>query len=171
MRADVLRKVASDLNSLVEEGTLGGWALCGALALAVWGAPRATLDIDALADLGEGRRAADAAQALTLKGWSLVEHARHFDDPVPEILRMICGGVGVDLLIAHRTWESAMLREAFTVPWQGVGVPSVRVEALAAMKLRAGGPQDLVDAARLETLPGFDRDRFVSWKKKLRIRG
>jgi hypothetical protein len=43
-------------------------------------------------------------------------------------------------------------------------------EALAAMKLRAGGPQDLVDAARLETLPGFDQARFTAWKKRLRVR-
>lgn len=54
-RADVLRTVASDLNSLVDAGTFAGWALCGGLALAVWGAPRATLDIDVLADLAEGR--------------------------------------------------------------------------------------------------------------------
>lgn len=64
-----------------------------------------------------------------------------------------------------------MLEEAATVPWQGVGIPSVRVEALAAMKLRAGGPQDLVDAGRLEGLPEFDSERFAAWKKKLRVRG
>jgi len=57
------------------------------------------------------------------------------------------------------------------MPWQGLDVPSVRVEALAAMKLRAGGPQALVDAWRLEGLPGFDRERFASWKKRLRLRG
>lgn len=94
-RADVLRIAASDLNTLVATGTLGRWALCGGLALAVWGAPRATLDIDVLAD------------------------------PAKE---------------------------------------------LAAMKLRAGGPQDLVDADRLEALPGFDRERYAAWKKRLRVR-
>lgn len=54
-RAEVLRAVASDLNGLVEEGVLGRWALCGALALAVWGAPRAILGIDVLADPAAGR--------------------------------------------------------------------------------------------------------------------
>jgi hypothetical protein len=170
-RADVLRTVATDLNALVEAGTLGSWALCGGLALAVWGAPRATLDIDVLADPAAGRAASEAAQALVRKGWTLVEHARHPGDPVPELLRMSCGGVGVDILVAHRTWEAAMLEEASIVPWQGVAIPSVRVEALAAMKLRAGGPQDLVDAGRLEGLPNFDRERFAAWKKKLRVRG
>ena len=170
-RAGVLQRVATDLNALVEAGTLGSWALCGALALAVWGAPRATLDIDVLADPAAGRTAAEAATALALKGWTLVEHARHPGDPVPELLRLTCGGVGVDILIAHRNWEAAMLEEAAIVPWQGVGIPSVRVEALAAMKLRAGGPQDLVDAGRLEGLPGFDRERFAAWKKRLRVRG
>jgi len=169
-RAVVLRTVAADLNALVEDGTLGNWALCGALALAVWGAPRATLDIDVLADPAKGRPAAEVAQALVIKGWTLVEHARYPDDPVPELLRLTCGGVGVDILIAHRRWEAAMLAEASVVPWQGVGIPSVRVEALAAMKLRAGGPQDLVDAGRLERLPGFDPGRFAAWKKQLRIR-
>ena len=163
-RAGVLQRVATDLNALVEAGTLGSWALCGALALAVWGAPRATLDIDVLADPAEGRTAAEAAKALVLKGWTLVEHARHPGDPVPELLRLTCGGVGVDILIAHRNWEAAMLEEASIVPWQGVGIPSVRVEALAAMKLRAGGPQDLVDAGRLERLPDFDVERFDAWR-------
>ena len=114
--------------------------------------------------------AGDAAQVLVRKGWTLVEHARNPDDPVPELLRMSCGGVGVDILVAHRNWEVAMLEEAAIVSWQGIGIPSVRVEALAAMKLRAGGPQDLVDAGRLEGLPGFDHERFVAWKKSLRIR-
>lgn len=169
-RADALRTVASDLGALVEAGTLERWALCGGLALAVWGAPRATLDIDVLADIAAGRTSSDAARALVLKGWTLVEHARHPGDPVPELLRMTCGGVGVDILIAHRNWEVAMLEEASIVPWQAMQVPSVRAEALAAMKLRAGGPQDLVDAARLEALPGFNNERFASWKRKLRVR-
>jgi hypothetical protein len=170
-RAGVLRTVAADLNALVETGALGGWALCGGLALAVWGAPRATLDIDVLVNLAAGRPSADVAAALVSKGWVLVQHARHPGDPVPELLRMTCGGVGVDILIAHRSWEVAMLEEALIVAWQGVGIPSVRVEALAAMKIRAGGPQDLVDAGRLQALPGFDRERYTAWKKRLRVRG
>ena len=170
-RADVLRTVASDLDALVTERTLRRWALCGGLALAVWGAPRATLDIDVLADPAKGRPTGEAAKALVRKGWTLVEHARHPGDPVPELLRLTCGGVGVDILIAHRNWEAAMLEEASIVPWQGVGIPSVRVEALAAMKLRAGGPQDLVDAGRLERLPDFDVERFDAWKKRLRVKG
>jgi hypothetical protein len=76
-RADALRAVALDLDGLVGAGELAGWALCGGLALAVWGAPRATLDIDVLADVAEGRSASAAAEALVRKGWTLVEHARH----------------------------------------------------------------------------------------------
>lgn len=97
----------------------------------------------------------------------IVEHPQAWTEP----LRMTCSGVGVDILIAHRNWEVAMLEEAAIVPWQTVGIPSVRVEALAAMKVRAGGPQDLVDAGRLEALPGFDPERFAAWKKRLRVRG
>jgi hypothetical protein len=170
-RAYILRTVASDLNDLVEAGALVRWALCGGLALAVWGAPRATLDIDVLADPAAGRSIAETVKTLVGKGWTLVEHARHPGDPVPELLRLTCGGVGVDILVAHRNWEAAMLEEASVVLWQGVGIPSVRVEALAAMKLRAGGPQDLVDASRLAGLPGFDRARFTAWKKRLRVQG
>lgn len=169
-RDEVLRAVASDLNALLADGSLCGWALCGGFALAVWGAPRATLDIDVIADLAKGRPASEIAQALVQRGWAIVEHARHRGDPVPELLRMSVSGVGVDLLVAHRAWESAMIEEAMIVPWQGTGIPSVRMEALAAMKLRAGGPQDLVDAGRLEAIAGFDRQRFADWKSRLRIR-
>lgn len=169
-RAEVLRTVAADLNALVAEGMLERWALCGGLALAVWGAPRATLDIDALAQLAGGHAAGGAAQALVRRGWTLVEHARHPGDPVPELLRMTCGGVGVDVLIAHRAWEAAILEEAAVVPWQGIAVPSIRAEALAAMKARAGGPQDLLDAERLAALPAFDADRYESWRRRLRVR-
>lgn len=169
-RAEVLRTVAVDLNALVASDELGGWALCGGLALAVWGAPRATLDIDILAEPARGRAAAGVAKALVLKGWTLVEHARHPGDPVPELLRMRSGGVGVDILVALRAWEAAMIAKAALVQWQGIGLPSVQAEALAAMKLRAGGPQDIVDAGRLEALPGFDRAAFEAWKRKLRVR-
>lgn len=169
-RAEVLRTVATDLNALAASGELGGWALCGGLALAVWGAPRATLDIDVLAEPARGRSAAGVAKTLALKGWTLVEHARHPGDPVPEPLRMRCGGVGVDVLVAHRVWETAMIAKAALVQWQGVGLPSVPAEALAAMKLRAGGPQDIVDAGRLEALPDFDPAAFTAWKRKLHVR-
>jgi hypothetical protein len=83
---------------------------------------------------------------------------------------MSFGGVGVDILVAHRAWEVAMIAEAAVVPWQGLSLPSLRVEALSAMKLRAGGPQGLVDAARLEALPGLDAAAFERWKTKLRVR-
>ena len=168
-RADVLRTVAGDLDALVAAGPVSRWALVGGFALAVCGAPRSTLDIDALVEVPSGK-AAEAAAALVRRGWQLVEHARHPDDPVPELLRLTCGGVPVDLIVVHRAWEAAMLDDAEPVEWQGVTVQCLRAEALAAMKLDAGGPQDLVDSERLTALPAFDRERYEMWLRKLGVR-
>lgn len=169
-RKNVLHRVVRDLRSLVDDGGVERFALCGGLALAVWGTPRATRDIDFMVSLPAGRTGSGLVRDLERLSWVIASHERHDDDPVPELIRAEVAGVTIDLLIATRTWEDAVLEDAETLGWQGVDLPSVRAEALAAMKLRAGGPQDLVDAEKLQALPTFDAAAFQAWKKRLRIR-
>ena len=169
-RKSALHRAVRDLRSLVDGGMIERFALCGGLALAVWGTPRATRDIDFMVSLPAGKRGSALVRDLERLGWRIASHERHDDDPVPELIRAEIAGVTVDLLIANRAWEDAVIEDAETLAWQGVDLPSVRAEALAAMKLRAGGPQDLVDAEKLEALPSFDAAAFQAWKKKLRIK-
>ncbi len=57
---DLYQELSAFLRALEQEGT--PYALCGGLAMAVWGKPRATLDIDVLIPEDAFARAREAAR-------------------------------------------------------------------------------------------------------------
>ena len=124
-------------------------ALIGALAVAAWGAPRATEDIDLLADAAPSTRL-DAA--LGEAGFAPEWRRGDPDDPVPLLLRLggPAGGPDVDVLCVTRAWEREVLGRAVRVRIPGgPEVPVVTAEDLIVLKLLAGGPGDLADVAEL----------------------
>jgi predicted nucleotidyltransferase len=124
-------------------------ALIGALAVAAWGAPRATEDIDLLADAAPSARL-DAA--LGEAGFVPEWRRGDADDPVPLLLRLAgaAGGPDVDVLCVTRAWEREVLGRAVRVRIPGgAAVPVVTAEDLIVLKLLAGGPGDLADVAEL----------------------
>ncbi|MCG5052851.1 MAG: nucleotidyl transferase AbiEii/AbiGii toxin family protein [Myxococcales bacterium] len=125
------------------------YALCGGIALAVHGVPRATQDIDilvpedALDDLRQSARAAGYAfetEPLDFpSGVTIVRFTKVLADGQPLML---------DALIAkgplHKVWKQRQ-----TLSFDGGTVTVVSREGLISLKLAAGRPQDLVDVQKL----------------------
>ncbi len=120
----------------------------GGLAVAAWGAPRATEDIDLLADLSPTPQL-DAA--LRAGGFEPEWRRGESDDPVPLLLRLRSpSGPEIDVICATRAWERDMLARAVRLRTpQGLEIPVIAVEDLIVLKLMAGGPGDLADVADL----------------------
>lgn len=136
------------------------YALIGGLAVAAWGAPRATEDIDLLADVSPS---AELDAVLRAAGFEADWRRGAPDDPIPLLLRL-CSSSGpeVDVVCATRTWEREMLGRAPRLRLaQALEIPVVGVEDLIVLKLLAGGPADLADVAdllgRVGPLPELDK--------------
>lgn len=136
------------------------YALIGGLAVAAWGAPRATEDIDLLADLAPSP---ELDAALHAGGFQAEWRRGASDDPIPLLLRLrTSSGPEMDVVCATRAWEREMLGRAIRLRLaQGPEIPVVAVEDLIVLKLLAGGPGDLADVAdllqRAGPLPELER--------------
>jgi hypothetical protein len=128
------------------------YALCGGLALAVHGVPRATVDIDLLirrADLARLRELARAA------GFT-VETELRFAGGL-EIFRSakIAGDETLVLdLLALRPGEEVVWESRQCVDVGGRPLWVVSLDGLKRLKLAAGRDQDLADLRRLAELDG-----------------
>lgn len=134
------------------------FALIGGLSVAAWGVVRATQDIDFLAD-SEPSPISDLNLRNRLK--SYLERQRchvewrvgDYDDPVPLLLRVELprsyGGLGADVLWAHKRWQRDALARSITVSLASRRVQVLHPEDLILLKLDAGGPQDLADVEGL----------------------
>lgn len=129
------------------------YALCGALALAVHGVPRATRDLDFIARRADeakvraaARRAGYVFEALPMRFASGVEMQR--------FSKLVEGRP----LMLDFLWASDALEPIWTrrlhVPWGEGEISVVTREDLITLKLTAGRPQDLVDIQSLTASEG-----------------
>jgi predicted nucleotidyltransferase len=124
------------------------YALIGGLAVSVWGTPRATEDIDVLADAGPSP---ELGAALRAAGFESEWRRGDSDDPVPLLLRLRgASGPEIDVICVTREWEREMLTRSVHVRIPtGIEIPVTAVEDLIVLKLIAGGPRDLADVAEI----------------------
>lgn len=131
------------------------YALCGGLALAVHGHPRATKDIDILIERTTLPRALAVAKragfdiparkmtfGLKTGNPRDVQRVSKLDDATGKLLTLDLLVVNPDL---EEVWNTRQLVEA-----DQRRMTVVSREGLATMKRIAGRPQDLVDLAKLE---------------------
>jgi hypothetical protein len=144
----------AELRAIVQAFDDAGvdYALCGGLALAVHGVPRATRDIDLLArraDLdrirGLARDCGFTVEALPMtfssSGLS-VQRFSKFTGRDPLML---------DILLVDEALESVWNTRT-RVAYEDGSISVVSRQALITLKLSAGRPQDLVDIQQLEAL-------------------
>ena len=154
--ADVYAELVAVLRALDEAKV--EYALCGALALAVHGAPRATKDIDLIAkpeDIG-------AIRAIT-KACGFVFEAlpMQFAGSGIEVLRFSKLVDGRPLML-DVLWVNAKLQaiwdDRIELPWNDRTLSVVSRDGLITLKLTAGRAQDLVDIQSLTAAEG-NRDK------------
>ena len=126
------------------------YALCGALALAVYGFPRATLDIDLVAIDGSLLRIQECARPLgfTLQtapmkfanGKVRIERRSKVLDQNEDVLML-------DVLLLAPEIEAEIVVEKML--WQDTVIHIVSRESLARLKRLRGSPQDDADLERL----------------------
>jgi hypothetical protein len=124
------------------------YALVGGLAVAVWGAPRATQDIDLLV---RPEALAAALAAARRSGFDVPARLMTFPDGMrlQRVSRLEGDSLlTLDLMLVdanlEEAWRTRLRLETATGPlWV------ITREALIAMKVAAGRPQDVADIARL----------------------
>jgi hypothetical protein len=140
------------------------YAICGGIALAIHGAPRATKDIDLLAREADLSRLRDVVRAcgFTLEALPMTFPSsgisiRRFTKIEPDGRTLM-----VDVLLAEgalgSVWQS---RER--VAFEGAGAARstlwvVSKAGLVTLKLAAGRPQDIADIQRLEEVSHGEHD-------------
>lgn len=148
---DAAKRVASALG---EDDCL----LVGGLAVAAWGYVRATTDVDFLVrDLGQ------ASRRLRESGLLVVRRRGGFP-----CLKGTIGGITFDVLppLVPIQWDRAR-----TVSLGGNRrIRVVDLEGLVRLKLKAGGPQDLMDVAALVLRHSEVRERAQEIAVAYRIR-
>ena len=142
---DELRSVLNALDQARVD-----YALVGGMAVEVWGAPRATRDIDLLV------RSEDLARAMSAvrgRGFTLPALLFEFKDgtTLQRVNRVDEAGnlMTVDFMLVDRNLESAWASRT-RVPFADGEVAVVSREALMAMKAQAARPQDIADIQNLK---------------------
>lgn len=134
------------------------YAVIGAMALAFHGVIRASLDVDLLL-FPKPDSGIPIEKAFAGSGYSVERRDGDVDDPIPALIRLRDAHANqVDLLLGLRRLDPAAASRTVTAEHQGTPLRFIGLEDLAAMKLYAGGPQDLEDTRQLLAAAGKDLD-------------
>lgn len=142
--------LASEMRAVVEalaEHKIP-YALVGGLAVAVWGAPRATKDIDLLIEPASLNAAKAAVASL---GYTLEAGLMEFSDgmSVARVSKVKDGDLmTVDFLLVNPNLQSVFDGRSPRL-FGDVPLFVVSREGLIQMKLQAGRPQDQMDVIKL----------------------
>lgn len=123
-----------------------GYAVIGAMAASVHGVVRASLDADALLSVTVAQLG-NLQQRFQSAGFVTELRRGDADDPIAAVLALSDSFQNrVDLLVGLRGLESETFARAIEVTFHGATLRVVCIEDFVAMKVFAGGPQDMNDA-------------------------
>lgn len=147
MFAQALTEIVRRLDDARTHHLLDQYALIGGLAVAAWGVPRATHDLDFAVALG-------SANPLGLsRSLDARYEAGGTDDPLSGVFQTTVTVAGVSipvqLIILPRTWNAIIFQGIQPLSVYGLEVPIVSWQSLVLLKLYAGGQQDVLDAQQI----------------------
>ena len=134
------------------------YAVIGAMAASIYGVVRASIDADAVLSLGPQKQS-DLERIFRTAGFQTELRLGDADDPIPAVLQLTDRFENrVDLLLGLRGLEADAFARAMQVQFQGVALRVIGREDFIAMKLFAGGQQDMSDANSAFTAAGGHLD-------------
>ncbi len=130
------------------------YAVVGAMAAAVHGVIRASFDADALLSITTSGLK-ELERGLKAAGFKTELRRGDMDDPISAVLTLSDDFENrVDLMVGIRGFDPTGFSRTLEVALDGESLKFVGLEDFVAMKLFAGGPQDLADAqSALEAAP------------------
>jgi len=130
------------------------YAICGAVALAVHGAPRATKDIDLIARKEDGDRIREIARSTGFTFEALPMEFSASGIEVQRFTKLIEGRpLMLDVLWLNPKLEPVW-QDRQRLPWSEGTLSVVSRDGLITLKLTAGRAQDLVDIQSLSAAEG-----------------
>jgi Nucleotidyl transferase AbiEii toxin, Type IV TA system len=147
-----LKQAVDVLTALRDDGHINGFALVGGLAVSAWSPPRATMDVDLLV-LVESNNLNYLVKALSDAGMIAELRRGGVDDPVPCLIRADF----LDIIVATKKYEAEAIEQSIIVNFAGKDIPVASPEFLIILKLKAGGPRDLLDVQELLAANLVDR--------------
>src|SRR5882762_10150665 len=136
-------EIAAALESLTID-----YMIVGGIANAVWGEPRATIDVDVtVAVENPGMAAAIAGLGGLFK--TAVPDPDAFVRRTRVLPLDTADGIRIDVIFALLSFERDAVQRATTVMFGGLGVRVVTAEDLLLMKIISERPRDLADAEAL----------------------
>jgi predicted nucleotidyltransferase len=135
-----LRAVVRGLDELAVP-----YAVIGGLANAVWGEPRATLDIDVTVRVAEGRTAS-VIEELARRFASVASDPHAFVSQHAVLPLRSEGGVRIDIIFARLPFEEDVVARAVPIDVGGVPVRFCTAEDLILMKIASERSRDQDDA-------------------------
>jgi hypothetical protein len=151
---DLFAELTRIIEALDEAGI--DYALCGGVALAVHGLPRATKDIDLLVRAADVEKLRAVAQRI---GFAFEALPMTFSSSGITVRRFTklsgTAPLMLDALIADGPLESVW-HSRERLPYSGGSLWVVSRAGLISLKLAAARPQDLVDVQRLQELEDAD---------------
>jgi len=146
-----LKTLSKELSKLRKEGKLKGYSLIGALAVSAHARPRATQDIDFLVSAEKDFFFRTFPKILEGKGYLIKVFKSTFDDPINGLIRIYDKDKTelADIIPVFWKWQDEIVNAAEEIDLSGLKLPVARIEDLIILKLKAGGPQDLIDVEEL----------------------
>lgn len=136
------------------------WAAIGALAVAYHGWVRASLDSDALITLrGTGSDLQGLAAKLRGRGWTVEARTGEPGDPLAFVIRITDDRQNQVDLIGIAGLDPGFFQRSIEADLDGLALKVASAEDLVALKIYAGGPMDLEDAAKVMEVAGPSLDR------------
>lgn len=147
MFAEALIHSLRQLEAAQARGFVRDFALIGGFAVAAWGVPRATQDLDFAVAVGS----ADPRAAAEFLGGQYEEGDA--DDPLRGVIHLTAGAphesVPLQLVLFPPAITDLIFHRIEAVPLMDRMVPVVGWSVLIILKLYACGPQDRLDAEQI----------------------